>query len=263
MWLLVYVPAIFGILRYRRWSYWRWVVAMLIWQAAAQFLFASHGTLDDPTGDGLISRAIRQATDNGPALAAYGVAFLVLFYGGVVYLVRQLYRDARSGRQETASKPRKSLEIVALTAVIGALLYTSLPFLWGDDALEGAGNPQTVEAILDTAVAQVKPELPVKLDDVTTLTNVSREARTIVFDYLINIADLSRDAVAEYIRSDVVGTMCAHPTNQKLLQAGATIRLRYSLASGGAPLIHDLTADLCKAGRPSGSLAQKNSSISR
>lgn len=38
MWLLVYAPAILGVLRYRRWSYWRWVVAMLLWQAAAQFL---------------------------------------------------------------------------------------------------------------------------------------------------------------------------------------------------------------------------------
>ena len=69
MWLLVYAPAILGVLRYRRWSYWRWVVAMLLWQAAAQFLFASGGTLDHPTGDGLISRAIRQATDDGPATA--------------------------------------------------------------------------------------------------------------------------------------------------------------------------------------------------
>ena len=130
MWLLVYAPAILGVLRYRRWSYWRWVVALLLWQAAAQFLFASHGTLDDPTGDGLISRAIRQATDNGPAFAAYGVAFQVLFYGGVVYFVRQLYRDARSGRQQTASRPRKTLEIVALTAITGALLYTSLTDRW-------------------------------------------------------------------------------------------------------------------------------------
>lgn len=263
MWLLVYAPAILGVLRYRRWSYWRWVVAMLLWQAAAQFLFASGGTLDHPTGDGLISRAIRQATDNGPAFAAYGVAFLVLFYGGVVYFVRQLYRDARSGRQQTASRPRKTLEIVALTAITGALLYTSPPFLRGDDAIKGADGPQTVEAALDAAVAEAKPGLPLRLDDVTTWTDISRERRTMVFDYVINAADVSRDAAAAYIRSDVVDAACAHPANQAILRTGATIRFRYRLASGGEPLTHDLTADLCSDAGARSPVPQKNSSISR
>ncbi|MBB3891138.1 hypothetical protein GGQ61_001855 [Phenylobacterium haematophilum] len=263
MWLLVYAPAILGVLRYRRWSYWRWVVAMLLWQAAAQFLFASGGTLDHPTGDGLISRAIRQATDDGPAFAAYGVAFLVLFYGGVVYFVRQLYRDAHAGREEAASGPRKSLEIVALTAVTGVLLYTSLPFLHEGDASNSADGPQTVEAALDAAVAEAKPGLPLKLDDVTTWTDVSRERQTMVFDYAINAENVSRDAAAEYIRSDVVDAACAHPANQAILRTGASIRFRYRLASGGEPLSHDLTADLCSEAATRNPAPQKNSSISR
>lgn len=263
MWLLVYVPAIFGVLGYRRWSYWRWVVAILLWQVAAQFLFASYGTLDNPTGDGLISRAVRQATDNGPAFGAYGVAFLILFYGGIVYFVRQLYRDARSGRQDAASRPRKTLEIAALTTVISALLYTSLPFLRGDDAIKGADGPQTVEAALDAAIAEAKPGLPLRLDDVTTWTDVSRERRTMVFDYAITAPDVSRDAAAKYIGSDVADAACAHPANQAILRTGATIQLRYRLASGGEPLTHDLTTDLCDDVVARNSAPQKNSSISR
>lgn len=262
MWLLVYVPAVLGVLRYRTWPYWRWVGVMMLWQTAAQLLFDSHGTLEDPSRDGLISRILRQATDNGPAFAAYGLVFLVIFYGGVAYIVRRLYVEARAAAYtpevSPTSKGRKALEITGLTALFGALIYLNIAALWGTDRAIAASSGQSLEAELDKAVALLNKQTPAKLDDVTTLTRVSRQGRMVIYDYSVALA-ATREGFSDFLQSEVIPQGCANEGNQDMLRAGATIRYRYQLASGGEPLSADITDQVCRDRPP----PQKNSSISR
>lgn len=259
MWLLAYVPAVLGVLRYRTWPYWRWVGAMLLWQTAAQILFDSHGTLDDPSRDGLVSRLVRQATDDGPAFAAYGLVFLVIFYGGVAYIVRRLYVEAKTASDvANASKGRKALEITGLTALFAALIYLNIAPVWKANHAEAAAGDRSLEAALDEAVAVLNKQTPAKLDDVTTLARVSRQGRTVVYDYSVALA-ATREGFSDFLQSEVVPQGCANKGNQDMLRAGATIRYRYQLAGGGEPLSVDITDQTCRtATRP-----QKNSSISR
>lgn len=264
MWLVVYIPAVLGVLRYRHWRYWRWVCALLAWQATTQFLFSGGGTLEAPARDGLVSRLVRQATDDGPGFALYAIGSLLIFYGGVAYFIRQLYRDAKSDRGASAGAPRKGLELLALTLVCGALLYDTFTSArsTATRAMAETADQRTLETELDKAVALVNKQTPLKLDAVTVLTRVSREGRMLLYDYSVAGAP-PREEFSDFLQSEVMAQGCANTGNQDMLRAGATIRYRYQLESGGAPLSLDITADLCQRLGTRDPAPQKNSSISR
>ena len=261
MWLLVFVPAAFGILKYRYATYWRWVVAMWLWQAAAAYLFASHGSLAQPERDGLISRAIRQATDDGPLFGLFGIVFLVVFYGGAAYFVRRLYVEARSsghGAIAHASRGRKAVELTALTLVTGGLLYSNVASTLAAN-VDGA-SAASVEARIDDEVALVAAMIPVQVDDITILTAARREQKTLALDYEVTTPALTRDAFILYLHHEKPAEACANANTLNIVQDGGVVRYRYKLAAGGDPVAFELTAAHCAA---VDAAPQKNSSISR
>ncbi|UTP40343.1 hypothetical protein M9M90_03965 [Phenylobacterium sp. LH3H17] len=234
MWLLAYGPAILGVLCYRRWEFWRWVVAMFAWQAAAAFLFASHGTPDHPEGDGLIIRAIIRATNNGPEVAAVGVVFLVAFYVGVVILVNAMRRAASAPRLDdgetgNASNGRKGLELVGLTLLLLAMIY-----------LSPREAPPTLQlkseegAVLDEITATLNADLPKKLDDVTTLVGVSRSGTTLIYDYKVNQPRPTAEAFADDFRAVLAPEVCK--AQKHTLASGFSYRYRYVFSGNPQPL---------------------------
>ena len=256
MWLLVFIPAVLGILRYRYISYWRWVGAMWLWQAAATYLFASYGSLAEPERDGLISRAIRQATDDGPLFGLYGIVFLVVFYGGVAYLVRRLYVEAKPSNEGAiahASKGRKAIELTALTVVTGGLLYSNLASMLAPSA--DAPAAMSVEAVIDNEIAATASMLPIKVDEVTILTSARREQQMLVLNHEITKPAKSRDVMLAFLQSELPVEACANAGVRKILQSGGSVSYRYRFIDDAEPVAFDLTAALCSP--------QKNSSISR
>lgn len=258
MWLLVYIPAVMGILRYRRLSYWRWVGAIFIWQTAATFLFAAFGSLEEPERDGLIIRAVRQATDDGPMVALVGVAFLIVFWGGIAYFVRQLYADAKTpalglATVKPVTKARKGLELLGLTCVIGWLLYSNINAMNAPSPRDGAAD-LTVEAVVDREVAAVKAAAPIRVDAITTMTDARREERTLILDYRLSPPDpISREHLEQTVRTSLLAQACAEDRLQDLLRTGASARYRYSLRDE-EPVVLDLTAEICGS-VPAGSAA--------
>lgn len=269
MWLLVYIPAVMGILRYRRLSYWRWVGAIFVWQSAAMFLFAAFGSLEEPERDGLIIRAVRQATNDGPMVALVGLAFLIVFWGGIIYFARRLYVDAKSPALGLtavmpATKLRKGLELTVLTAVMAWLLYSNINAM---NAPSPRSEPTdlTVEAIIDREVAAVKAAAPMQIDEVTTMTDAQREGRTLILDYRFSPKDaVSREQLKDAVRTNLMPQACAEEPLQDLLRAGGSARYRYSLHNE-EPIILDLSAEVCRLvpTPAAATVPQKNSSISR
>lgn len=256
MWLLVFIPAVLGILRYRYISYWRWVGAMWLWQAAATYLFASYGSLAEPERDGLISRAIRQATDDGPLFGLYGIVFLVVFYGGVAYIVRRLYVEAKPSNEGAiahASKGRKAIELTALTVVTGGLLYSNFASMLAPSA--DAPAAMSVEAVIDNEIAATASMLPLKVDEVTILTSASREQQMLVLNHEITKPAKSRDVMLAFLQSELPVEACANAGVREILQSGGSVSYRYRFIDDAEPVAFDLTAALCPP--------QKNSSISR
>ncbi len=256
MWLLVYIPAVMGILRYRRLSYWRWVGAIFIWQSAAMFLFAAFGSLEEPERDGLIIRAVRQATNDGPMVALVGVAFLIVFWGGIIYFVRRLYGDAKApalglASVKPATKTRKGLELLGLTAVMGWLLYSNINAM-NAPSPRGDAADLTAEAVIDREVAAVKAAAPIKIDELTTMTDARREGSTLVLDYRFSPTDqVSREHFEQTIRTGLLAQACADELLQGLLRTGASARYRYSLRNE-EPVVLDLTTEICQSA-PTGS----------
>ncbi|WGU40923.1 hypothetical protein [Phenylobacterium sp. NIBR 498073] len=256
MWLLVFVPAVLGILRYRYFSYWRWVGAMWLWQAAATYLFASNGSLVEPERDGLISRAIRQATDDGPLFGLYGIIFLVVFYSGVAYIVRRLYvegKPSNHGAIARASKGRKAVELTALALVTGGLLYLNFASMSAPSA--DAPAAMSVEAMIDDEIAASASLLPLKVDEITILTSARREQQKLVLNHEITKPAQSRDVMLAFLESKLPAEACANAGVRGILQSGGSVSYRYRFIDDVEPVAFDLTAALCAP--------QKNSSISR
>ncbi|MBP6879140.1 MAG: hypothetical protein KBC34_14040 [Phenylobacterium sp.] len=256
MWLLVFIPAVLGILKYRYQKYWRWVGAMWLWHAAATYLFASYGSLAEPERDGLISRAIRQATDDGPLFGLYGIVFLVVFYGGVAYFVRRLYVEAapsNHGAIAHAPKGRKAIELTALTLVTGGLLYSNIASMLAPSA--DAPTAVSVEAVIDNEIAATASMLPLKVDETTILTSARREQQMLVLNHEITKPAQSRDVMLAFLQSQLPVEACANAGVREILQSGGSVSYRYRFIDDVEPVAFDLTAALC---RP-----QKNSSISR
>lgn len=249
MWLLAYVPAVFGVLRCRRWSYWRWVAVIFITICAGEFLFSGHGTPDHHEFDGLVMQAVRQTMGDGLPLLLLALVFLPVFWGSVIYSGRQLLWEVRRPIDEIPlAKParglRKAGELIALTLVFAALTSVSVRSILMRD--EAAAADAALDANLDLTVATTNSTAPKKLDEVTILTRASREGRTLVIDHEITDRTITRAAVEAFLRDRKPAEICADDNKRRLLDDGGALRFRYVLAAeAGPPVSFDISAKDC------------------
>ncbi len=270
MGLLVYIPAVLGILRYRFWAYWRWVVALFIWQAAVPFLFDGYGSLERPEGDGVVTQALRRITNDAPLMALEGFVVVVVFWGVAIYLVRKLYVEVAAAKViAPAIKPvtnlRKGMELLPVTLAFGLSIYSTMLALDGLDGGQPAlasGADMDVEAAIDQEVALTNASAPLKLDDITTLVRAMRDGRTMIVDHKISSPTVPRAALENYLQESKLAEVCAMEDARRLLLGGGSIRYRYSLPTGGAPVEFGVKPGDC-AQSQAAAQPQKNSSISR
>lgn len=243
MGLLFYVPAVFGILRHRHWPYWRWVIAMLVWVNVMWLLFADGGLITEP---------LEQA-GHSIVIGILALPMLLLIWGGIFFIVRRLYVEAKAtGLGPALVKPvsglRKGAELTALTLACGLALYLNVIAIFpSKDAEAGAQSSASVEARIDRVVATMAPNLPMKLDDITTIVGASRDGRLMVIDHEISSPEVSREVVEPYLREQKPAEACAISDIRKSLADGISYRYRYKLAAGGAPIEMTLTATDCTA----------------
>lgn len=268
MGLLVYIPAVLGILRYRFWAYWRWVVALFIWLTAIPFLFDGHGSLERPEGDGVVTQMLRRITNDGPLMALEGFLVMVVFWGVAIYLVRKLYAEVAAA-SPSAIRPvtnlRKGMELLPVTVAFGLSIYSTmlaLDGLGGGRPALASGADMDVEAAIDQEVALTNASAPLKLDDITTLTRAMRDGRTMIVDHKISSPTVPRAALESYLQESKLAEVCAMEDARRLLLGGGSIRYRYVLPTGGAPVEFGVKPGDC-AQSEAAAQPQNNSSISR
>ena len=81
------VVVVIGLLWRRTKWFWQHAAAAVAVQFLAGFLFYAGGTLEDPTGDGLITGAVRQAMGDGPMVALLAIPALLFGWGVPIWLV--------------------------------------------------------------------------------------------------------------------------------------------------------------------------------
>jgi hypothetical protein len=94
---LIIVIAIAGSIRKPRGPrYWIFCAAAAAYFAfLGPFLFYAGGTLDNPAADGVITRAVRAATSDGPLMGFWAIAVLLALYGGTAWLLVSAIREHR------------------------------------------------------------------------------------------------------------------------------------------------------------------------
>lgn len=243
MGLLFYVPAVFGILRHRHWPYWRWVIAMLVWVNVMWLLFAEGGLVTEPI----------ERSDHAYIMGIIALPIILLIWGGIFFIGRRLYTEAKAtGLGPASTRPasglRKGVELVALTAACGLALYLNVITIFPrEDAKAGIETSDSVEARIDRTIATMAPNIPMKLDDITTIVGVSREGRVMIVDHEVSSPKATREIVEPYLREQKLAESCAVAEIRRSLTDGIAYRYRYELAAGGAPVEIDLTAADCTA----------------
>jgi hypothetical protein len=268
--LVIYIAALLGILRFRTMSYWKWVGILFGWMFGAQFLFAGGGTLDDPSGDGLIAHQIRIATNDGPGMGLFALLFIITYWGGAIWIMRKAYVVGRQFEEEREAEEaeeinagRKALEAIGLTIIAGIYIYVSFvlprrvaqdspPTITVDSPAQSEASDPIARELAATA-EQMTREGPKKLDLITTLASVSAEGRILTYHYELSRRDGSDEGLRAFARKNAVTSACK---NADMLSGmkdyGVTYRYSYMFPNAAAPVIVDATYSECtslKSGR--------------
>ncbi len=103
--IFIAIVIILGLATRQPRRYWAYAAAAVAVQLLTGFLFAGGGTLEDPTGDGLITAWIRRATNDGPQMGLVGLGVIALAWGVPIWLVARGYQKKRSSASPPASEP--------------------------------------------------------------------------------------------------------------------------------------------------------------
>ncbi len=104
--IFIVIVVILGLVTRQPRRYWAYAAAAVGVQLLTGFLFAGGGTLEDPTGDGLITASIRRATNDGPQMGVLGLGVIALAWGVPIWLVARGYKK----KQSLASTPAPEAE---------------------------------------------------------------------------------------------------------------------------------------------------------
>jgi hypothetical protein len=265
--LLIYIAALAGILRFRSREYWKWLSILLAWMLGTQFLFAGGGTLEDPTGDGLITHQIRIATNDGGGMGIFAIVFILAYWGGVIWIVGKLFVTAKRVRRanlqrewdssEQVSTGRKLAETVALTLIAAAYVYVALvaPRMVSQEPVSTiATRPVETETTdpvalaLSQAANELKRKGPQKLDSTTTLVEVSAQGRVLTYHYEMSRRDGTDEQLRAFVRKHTVSAACQNSDmHRDMKDHGITFRYSYMMPNADAPVVVDATYAECQS----------------
>lgn len=264
--LIIYMAAIFGIFRFRSKDYWKWLAILFAWMLIANVMFYAGGTLEDPTGDGLITRQIRLATADGPGMALFAIAFIVTYWGGVIWMVRKMYlvgKQAEADRCELVSQnggaistERKVAEAVAVTIAAATYAYFTLVEPQADNlnaksATTYATETQTIKdpvaEELKRAAYELNRSAPQKIDEVTTLKGATASGRVLTYQYAISREDISAEQLRQFVRQNVIPSACQDTSMRNAMRDhDVTYRYSYKIQKRQYELLFDATFSDCE-----------------
>ncbi|WP_085905600.1 type II secretion system pilot lipoprotein GspS-beta [Kiloniella majae] len=134
----------------------------------------------------------------------------------------------------------KKVMIFAVLCVGGAIGY------FGINALFSAGK---IEKAQQEAAAQINKNLPMQVDELTTLEAVSSEGAALVYNYKVDVKkdETDLDVFTSEVKKNLMATMCGKEPFSKLYSAGASYIYLYSDTSGDELTEITIDADTCKS----------------
>jgi hypothetical protein len=266
---IVIVAGLLGIWRFRSPEYFKWLAILFVWMLAGTLLFSGGGTLQDPTGDGLITRQIRIATNDGPGMGIFAIIFIIVYWGGAIFFVSRMVKAARrykadqeaaldhpDYREEPDNGGRKTAETVALLFASAAWIYYAfiLPRqaaiapspVAQDSTASGSANdlPPQIERDLVGAAAQVNAETPKQVDATTTLERASASGKTFTYYYSITERGTAKQ-LRSFVLKNVVPKVCGGPLRAAMKSDGVSYVYSYKLPNLTEPVAVEVTEEMC------------------
>lgn len=267
--LIVVVAALFGVWRCRSSEYFKWVAILFVWMLTASLLFYADGTLEDPTGDGLITREIRRATDDGPGMGIFAIAFLIVYWGGAIFFITRMVRAARAFKasqeamyddpdfvdREGDNTTRRVFETLALLAAAALWIwfwFLRPPQLEVSQAPAAATeqSPQTpqkltIEQEVLGVAADINANVPQRIDEQTVLERATASGRTLTYHYRIDPKGGSPEELRTFIRKNVVPKVCTGSLRQSMKDPGVAYVYSYAAPSFREPVSVSVDEKMC------------------
>lgn len=142
------------------------------------------------------------------------------------------------GIESIQSTPRNSRRAISIVSVVAAVIAGIAGKALGGEVYDHflRPNPPQMSLNLDATLARVvslkKPTLPKKLDDVTTMTDISFANRHMTYVYDLAIGGKQPQQAMAKLRKVVAGRACGSDMRQAL-QSGYTFTFRYDYPGGG------------------------------
>jgi hypothetical protein len=92
--ILFLIAVVVGFVKKQPRKYWLAIAAGIAIQFATGLLLAGNGTLQDPRGDGYVTAIVRQATNDGPAVAFLIIPVILLAWVVPFAIIRHNYQRA-------------------------------------------------------------------------------------------------------------------------------------------------------------------------
>ena len=83
--------------------YWLNGLAALALQAVVSALFNGGGTLEDSTGDGILTAMVRAATNDGPIMGVFALFVIILGWAVPIWIVRRGYQSKEKVHEKNDS----------------------------------------------------------------------------------------------------------------------------------------------------------------
>lgn len=263
----IFVFGLFGIWRFRYPSYWRWLAIITVWMIVMNLLFYAGGTLEDPSGDGFITRQLRIATNDGVGMGIFAIVFIIGYWGLTLYWFSKMFKAGRAAREnefeEVEDQDRADLtgrkigETIILITAFTAWIYLTIILPMQDAqaivseppqaSTTGTPGPDPIALQIAKVANQLNASVPQTLDEVTRLDSASTKGRVFIYHYTITRRDGSDEALAAFLEKNAVAKACKNPDMlADMRDYGITYRYSYSMPNQAKTVDVDATWDKCK-----------------
>jgi hypothetical protein len=264
MFLLLIIAVFYGVFLYRTGAFWKWIVWAYLFGVIGSILFYGDGTLEDPTGDGIVTYLIRQATNDGGLVS---LLFFVIIIEWAVFLLLikrafQVGKKVKAGeiQSQIASPLRKVTEFLVIgifllySQIIGIkypmnpeAVLTSFGIEVRPPQSKELPNIPSIETELQAAIDEMNKGLPQKIDEITYLNSVSANKRTMTYHYIVDAKATEHAALRNFVLPNITKGQCTNPEVRNLIQANG-VAYAYKYKNSDSKLLFTIVVDedLCR-----------------
>lgn len=242
--IFIAIMLIAGLAKANHSIYWKRAFWAVLLNGLAGILFAGGGTLQDPTGDGIITAMIRSASNDGPQVLFAAIGVLFLAYVIPIWLLVTGYRKSQPFTSEEDYKPNWKALWLWLTVIVSVTMVALrvweayerflAPKLGRTHKTADKGE-DIAQAVLSASI-NLNKELPKRIDKITVLEKTSAFERQFSYHYSLEIDASQRDAAISYTRGNVPKRACGGKDNRAMMRDyGVVYIYRYQTPNDPSP----------------------------